>query len=83
MNRTSRTAAASVAALVGLLLLAGAPPAQAPRPGAYPFAFTDAGDAAGLLPGAANIWGHGAAWGDVDGDGWIFVYVSTFLLPGT
>lgn len=71
------------AALVGLLLVVGDQPAEAPRPGTYPFAFTDVGDSVGLFPGAANIWGHGAAWGDVDGDGWIDLYVATFHMPGT
>lgn len=83
MNRTSRIAVASVAALVGLLLFAGDPLAEVPRPATYPFAFTDAGDSAGLFPHAANIWGHGAAWGDVDGDGWIDLYIATFHMPGS
>ena len=54
MNRTLLTAATSVAALVGLLLLAGERPAEAPRPGTYPFVFTDVGDEAGLFPHAAT-----------------------------
>ncbi|HZT82272.1 MAG TPA: VCBS repeat-containing protein, partial [Gemmataceae bacterium] len=83
MNRALLTAAAAVAAVAGLLLVTGEQTAQAPRPGTYPFAFTDAGEAAGLFPAAANIWGHGAAWGDVDGDGWIDLYVATFHMPGS
>src|SRR5690242_13749626 len=83
MNRTARIAAASVAALIGWLVLVGQPAAEAPRPGTYPFVFTDAGGSAGLFPHAANIWGHGAAWGDVDGDGWIDLYVATFHMPGS
>jgi hypothetical protein len=86
MNRTLLTAAAWVAALVGLLALLvwlltrpDERAAQAPRPAPYPFAFSDAGEAAGLFPDAANIWGHGA----VDGDGWLDLYVATFHVPGS
>lgn len=35
------------------------------------FLFRDAGDDAGLFPQLAGIQGHGAAWGDVDGDGFL------------
>src|SRR5699024_8716191 len=44
----------------------------------YPFKFRDVGSVVGLLPGASNIRGHSAAWGDVNGDGWIDLYVGTF-----
>jgi hypothetical protein len=83
MKRTLLTAAATVATFVGLLPVTGEQAAEPPRPGTYPFVFTDAGESAGLFPDAANIWGHGAGWGDVDGDGWIDLYVATFHMPGT
>lgn len=47
-----------------------------------PFAFRDAGVEAGILPEAGGIYGHGAGWGDVDGNGWIDLYVATFHKAG-
>ncbi|MCA9071456.1 MAG: FG-GAP repeat protein, partial [Planctomycetaceae bacterium] len=43
-----------------------------------PFSFRDVGVEAGLLPAAKGIMGHGAGWGDVNGDGWPDLYVATF-----
>jgi hypothetical protein len=49
----------------------------------YPFAFRDAGVASGVLPAAAGIRGHGAGWGDADGDGWLDLYIATFHNDGS
>src|SRR5262245_33328714 len=83
MNRTILSATFTAAALAGLLLVTSKSAAQPQRAGTYPFVFTDAGESAGLFPAAANIWGHGAAWADVDGDGWLDLYVATFHMPGS
>jgi hypothetical protein len=83
MNHIFLNVLTSVALLVALFLRAGEPADEVRRPQNYPFAFTDVAESAGLFPAAENIWGHGAGWGDVDGDGWIDLYVATFHMPGS
>lgn len=51
--------------------------------GDAPFVFRDVGKKFGILPQAAGIMGHGAGWGDVDGDGWADLYIATFHYPDT
>jgi enediyne biosynthesis protein E4 len=82
MNRV-RMGLLAITALTAAALLAGEPPRKQAAPAdRYPFVFRDAGDEAGLFPDVAGVRGHGAGWGDVDGDGWIDLYVAGFHTGG-
>ncbi len=45
---------------------------------AEPLVFRDVAAQRGLMPALAGINGHGAGWGDLDGDGFPELYVGTF-----
>lgn len=53
------------------------------KSGGYPFVFRDAGEESGIFPHAAGLRGHGAAWGDVDHNGWPDLFVTTFHDQGS
>jgi hypothetical protein len=46
------------------------------------FRFRDVAEEAGLFPAIEGIRGHGAGWGDADGDGWPELFVGTFHTAG-
>lgn len=85
-------AAAGLAVVIAAALVAGGAaaggadsasgPATAPA-GQHAFAFRDVGDEAGLFPAVGGIRGHAAGWGDVDGDGWLDLYVGAFHNAGS
>ena len=52
------------------------------RASAPALTFRDVSEERGLFPYVAGIRGHGAAWGDVDGDGWLDLYVAAFHTDG-
>ncbi len=48
-----------------------------------PLVFRDVAASTGLTDETNGLQGHGAAWGDVDGDGWADLYIATFHYRGT
>lgn len=56
------------------LFINGLPPVQ----GAEPILLRDVTEKAGLRKPLVGIMGHGGAWGDVNGDGWIDLFVGGF-----
>lgn len=70
-------------AMLGVLALLGVGVAEEKPASPAGFVFRDVGDEAGVFPHVAGIRGHGAAWGDVDGDGWPDLFVATFHNAGS
>lgn len=66
------------AALCGLLACGSVSPHAADSP----FAFRDVAKEAGLLRALSGMNGHGAGWGDLDGDGFPELYVGGFDKSG-
>jgi hypothetical protein len=51
-----------------------APPAD----GSEDISFADVTESSGLVGPLVGMFGHAAAWGDVNGDGWLDLFVGTF-----
>lgn len=63
---------------VALLALAGVAGLPGQEPASSPIVFRDVTKNAGLYDDLAGIMGHGGAWGDIDGDGLIDLFVGGF-----
>ncbi len=57
-----------------------AAPVSVMAPG--PWVFRDVAEQMGLFPAAEGLRGHGAAWGDLDQDGRLDLYLATFATGG-
>ena len=64
--------------LVTLLALAGVAGLLGQEPASFPIVFRDVTKDAGLYDDLTGIMGHGGAWGDIDGDGLIDLFVGGF-----
>ena len=75
MKLRTLPAALLLAGSVIALSLSGA---DEPKPADYPIVFSDRTREAGILDSVNGMMGHGAAWGDYDGDGKVDLYVGGF-----
>ncbi|MEQ8791092.1 MAG: CRTAC1 family protein [Pirellulaceae bacterium] len=78
------TRTSMVSLLLLLTLVAVSTPCLSAEPAvSQQFQFRDVATEAGILPALRGIQGHGAGWGDVDGNGWPDLYVGTFHNVGS
>ncbi len=77
MRFTTRSFVLGAAILLACASVTQTQPASKDRPKSA-FVFRDTAEETGLWPHVAGIAGHGAGWGDVDGDGWPELFVGTF-----
>ncbi len=61
--------------LFAVLLIIVLPSCEADE---HDFLFRDVSEQSGFLPAASALMGHGAGWGDINGDGWPDLYLATF-----